>query len=327
MFEPGQVTDMVISVVVFLLILCCSGILVLVLYMRARSREKNLESRLGLEDDSTGEAHVLRLWHEGTEATTRIPVGGERRSLQERARRALQGAGLSVAPQTAILGLCGGSLSAFLMVFALTSNWVLGLGAAAGLPAVVRAYIRRRAARLSALFEVQLIDALDLAARSLQAGHPPLSAFHIISDNIAPPVGVFFADICQQHALGLSLEDAIRKSAAACSNPDVDVFASSIAIQRRSGGNLAPTIERLALVIRDRAKLTRRVRVLTAQTQFSKWVLLALPIVMFFLLNVINPAYMQPLYTTSAGKLLLLGATTSVLLGAWAMKHIAAVRF
>ena len=68
-------------------------------------------------------------------------------------------------------------------------------------------------------------------------------------------------------------------------------------------------------MIRDRQRLSRRVRVLTAQTQFSKRVLLALPFLVFVLLNLINPAYMRPLYTTGLGQVIMLVAALGLLMG------------
>src|SRR6185295_2341557 len=156
--------------------------------------------------------------------------------------------------------------------------------------------------RRTALFETQFVDALDIAARSLRAGHPLVGAFRLIAEEIAPPVGSLFAQICQAQELGLSIERAIHEVAKTFNNADVRIFGTSIAIQLRSGGNLADMMDRLAYVMRDRMRLNRRVRVLTAQTQFSKRILAALPIFIFVALNTLNPGYMQPLYTTEMGK-------------------------
>jgi len=86
-------------------------------------------------------------------------------------------------------------------------------------------------------------------------------------------------------------------------------------------------MDRVAFVIRDRMKLSRRVRVLTAQTQFSKRVLLVLPFVIFMTLNLVNAKYMAPLYTTRTGQVLLMGAAASMIFGAWTMNRIAVLRY
>jgi Flp pilus assembly protein TadB len=66
---------------------------------------------------------------------------------------------------------------------------------------------------------------------------------------------------------------------------------------------------------------------MTAQTQFSKRLLIALPIIMFFFLDISNPQYMEPLYTTTAGRMMLLMMASSILFGAWVMNRMCILRF
>jgi tight adherence protein B len=171
------------------------------------------------------------------------------------------------------------------------------------------------------------VDALDLSARSLRVGHPLVAAFRLISEEIAPPVNTIFSEICQQQALGVSLEEALHNVAEESTSGDLKLFATSVIIQLRSGGNLAEMMERVAIVIRERMRLSRRVRVLTAQTQFSKRVLLALPFFIFLVLNVINPKYMAPLYSTPDGRILMSIGAAGLVMGAWIMNRMAVLRY
>jgi tight adherence protein B len=74
-------------------------------------------------------------------------------------------------------------------------------------------------------------------------------------------------------------------------------------------------------------RLNRRVRVLTSQTQLSKRILIAIPILLFMLLNVLSPEYMQVFYTTTTGKYMLAIMVSMVLFGVWLMNRIAILRF
>jgi tight adherence protein B len=140
-------------------------------------------------------------------------------------------------------------------------------------------------------------------------------------------VGGIFAKICQQQQLGVGLEEAMREAAVQSGHDDMKLFATSVTIQLRSGGNLANTIERLASVISDRIALGRRVRVLTAQTQFSKRLLMALPLVMFLVLMILRPEYMEKLHGTDQGKMLLALAAAGVIVGAYVMNRLAKIRY
>ncbi len=86
-------------------------------------------------------------------------------------------------------------------------------------------------------------------------------------------------------------------------------------------------MDRLSQVMRSRMKLTRRLRVLTAQTQLSKRLLLALPVLLVVVLTLINPDYMRPLYDTSIGKWLMAGAAASLVLGTWLMNRMAVLKY
>ena len=106
-----------------------------------------------------------------------------------------------------------------------------------------------------------------------------------------------------------------------------NLFTASLVIQLRTGGNLADMLELLGHVIRDRRRLFRRVRTLTAQTQLSKRVLVVVPFVLFVMLYVLNPDYLKPLYATSTGVILLLTAGALLGVGTWFMNRIAILRY
>jgi tight adherence protein B len=125
----------------------------------------------------------------------------------------------------------------------------------------------------------------------------------------------------------MGLQQALVRTATESSNSDLRLFAAAVAIQLRSGGNLADMMQQLAMVISDRIRLARRMKTLMAQTQFSKRILIAMPLFMFVLLSAIRPDYMRPLYESTSGQAILGGAILSMAFGAWIMNLIARVRY
>lgn len=298
---------------------------VIVWRMSRKKRAEQIEKRLGLHEVDE-EEKVLSLWLEDRVATTTV-LRGRRQSLGERLDRMRLAAGWET-PAGSILGTLasvvffslGGS-------YLFTGSLLPGAGLAAASLLMFWFYLNHAIGKRVAVFERQFVDALDLAARSLRAGHPLLGAFRLISEEIGAPVRTVFADVCQQQALGVSLDQALKSVASKSWSGDMKLFATAVIIQLRSGGNLAQMMDRLAFVIRDRMRLSRRVRVLTAQTQFSKRVLVSLPLVLFFLLNVLNPGYMSALYQTAAGRTTLTIGTVGILLGIWVMNRMAVLRY
>ena len=127
--------------------------------------------------------------------------------------------------------------------------------------------------------------------------------------------------------MGESLSTSLQEISESSTSDDMKMFATSIAIQMKTGGNLADLMQRLASVIRERMRLNRRLRILTAQTQMSKRVLIALPFFTFFALTLINPDYMNTLYTTTPGRILLAIGATGLAIGAWLINKMAKLSY
>ena len=290
------------------------------------TRLKTVQKRLGIAKKENDASRTLRLWREIYKDTESLkPL--QKETLKERLERLRNDAGWHASIQTVILGVIGIAILAFVIVYILGGGIPLGLSASAIYVALFSGYTKRRISKRADLFERQLIDALGIAARALRAGHPLIGAFRLVSEEIADPLKTVFFQICQEQSMGLDLKDSIRKVADTTHNTELKLFATAVAIQLESGGNLAVMIDSLAAVIRARMRLNRRVRVITAQTQLSKRILIGLPILLFVILNIISPDYMQPLYATSTGRLMLLMTITSVLLGSWTMSRISVLRF
>lgn len=323
----GVNINLIVVASAFICVASAWGALVWLWSLRRSARSQKVEERLGLHGPHDGNMRVLRLWYDGRERATAVPGQRQKRPLMARVSQQLHDAGWDVSARAAVLGAIGSAAASFLAAYVLTGRALAGFGAAATLFLVLTAYVKHRVNRRLALFETQFVDALELAARSLRAGHPLAGAFRLIAEEVDPPVGTMFQCICQQQDLGVGLEDAVRQEATYCPSSDMKLFATSVAVQLRSGGNLADMMDRLAAVIRDRIRLNRRFRVLTAQTQLSKRILIILPVFLFVLLNVLNPEYMQPLYATRPGQVLMVAAGASLLFGAWVMNRMVVLRY
>lgn len=244
--DPRDGLNLVVGASVFGLVLALWLIFVLVLYRRRSSRAQKVERRLRLGGENDAEAHTTRLWREEREVAAATPGAG-RRSLAPLISDAGWQLGVSqlVIRLLGIMALVGGA------TFFWTGK-LLAPTAIAGLVIIAFwMFLMNCIARRTRLFETQLLEALNIASRSLRVGHPLVGAFHLIAEEFAAPVGPVFAEICQQHELGSGLEVALRRAAAASPSTDMKLFATSVSIQMRTGGNLADMMERVAAVIRE----------------------------------------------------------------------------
>lgn len=324
-FEEIRSTVARVSAFMFVFLLWCAC--VWVWWLRLQSRRRRLDERLGIPELHAGPARELRLWNQGEEFTTVVADAPGGVSWRKRFESWRQQAQVDAPPSTIILGTIGFFAIVSLAVFTISGSLLAVAGAIIVSAILLWTYAKQRALRGTVLFETQFVDALDLAARSLRAGHPLTGAFQLAGEEIPAPVGSIFQDVCKQQELGVGLDDALRKSAQANTSPDLKLFATSVIIQLESGGNLAEMMGRLAAVIRERIRLNRHARILMAQTQLSKRILLALPFVLFVVLATSNPAYLVPLYTTPEGRMLVGIGAASLAFGTWVMNRMTMLRY
>jgi len=332
--DPDRLWQSLVYLSVFGLVLAVWYAALTAWYLRRSRHRDQLQNRLGLRggayradpNDAGAGERVLRLWHDGELVETVVSAKGARTFFQwlEQIR---QDAGWET-PMPRVLGmlamLCA---SLFVLSVILFKNYMLGISFVAVILFAFRVYLISCLRKREEFFEKQLVDALDLGARSLRAGHPLSGAFRLMSEEMDAPVGTMFAEICEQESLGMSVQDALRQQADRSRSADMRIFAASVIIQLRSGGNLAEMMERVAWVVRERMRLSRRARVLTSEAQLSKWVLLGLPILLFVILNVMNSKYMEPFFTHNWGRIMIISAICSMSLGGWVMSRMARLKY
>jgi Flp pilus assembly protein TadB len=208
----------------------------------------------------------------------------------------------------------------------LSGHHVLGTlaGALVGwaVPGVVR---RVRAARRQRAFADQLPDTLQLVASSLRSGFSlpqALAAAHEHgTDPMAPELGRALAAA----RLGVPLEDELELVAMRMRNEDWRWAVMAVRIQRSVGGNLADVLDSTARTLRERASLGRQVTALSAEGRLSAYILIALPLVVGAFLLVFRREYLEPLWTTTPGLVMVAVSGVALVLGWVWMSRVVSV--
>jgi tight adherence protein B len=302
-------------------------LIILFVSMRRLEKEKAVALRLGEINSSQDHIRVLRLWHEGEQVTTMVPVESALDQWKRRMQQIPRDAGWTTPIHSILLGLVGFTVLLVTLTVSITGNMISSLGIVLVVPVLFSIYTRYRITCQAAEFERQFADALQLLSRSLKAGHPLTGSFRLVAEEMRPPVSEIFAKFCQEQSLGLGLDESLQSAADSSTSSDLKLFATSVGIQIRTGGNLADMMDRLAAVIRERIKLSQHVRVISAQTQFSKRILLALPMVMLLVLSILNPAHLAPLFDTQLGHYMLIAGSIAMLLGWWTMNKLSQLEY
>lgn len=160
-------------------------------------------------------------------------------------------------------------------------------------------------ARARKLLE-QLPDALDLMARSLQAGLGLNDAFRMCAEEMQLPVAAEFGRVFEEVRFGRDYREALGNMVKR--NPalfDLRLFVSSVLLQRETGGNLIEILENISNTIRQRFLFDAKVAAMTAEAKFSALILGSLPLGVTVLITLSNPQYLRPLVEDPLGNLML----------------------
>lgn len=183
----------------------------------------------------------------------------------------------------------------------------------------------KAAERARALSE-QLPDALDLVARSLQAGHGLADAMKLCSEEMPSPVADEFGRVFEENSLGRDLRASFETlSLRNPRNFDLKLFVSSVLLQRDTGGNLIEILANISKTIRDRFVFEAKVRALTAEARISAIILGSLPFAILGLITFMRPKYLLPLWEDPLGNQLVGGALIWFAIGVTVMRNVAKV--
>lgn len=140
-------------------------------------------------------------------------------------------------------------------------------------------------------FGGQFPDAIDIIVRSLRAGHPVPIAVTMVAREMQDPIGSEFGIVADEITYGADLETAMRNLFFRVGQDDLPLFVTAVAIQGSTGGNLGEILENLSAVIRDRFKMRRKIKALASEGKMSAMLLSALPIGMFFIIQLVSPDF------------------------------------
>jgi tight adherence protein B len=109
-------------------------------------------------------------------------------------------------------------------------------------------------------------------------------------------------------------------------NLDLRFFATSVVLQRQTGGDLAEILDKIARLIRERFQIFGQIQALTGEGRLSGAVLLGLPPVLFVAMLFLNYEYIMKLVNEPLGRKMLAGAAVMQVLGAIVIKKIITIK-
>lgn len=209
------------------------------------------------------------------------------------------------------------------MLFALTQNIILlpvGLVVGAfGLPYWTLSYMRNK--RIKSFLN-ELPNALDVITRGLKSGLPLGDCMRMISAEAAEPVKSEFRIIVEAQSMGISIGDAASKLFDRVPVPEANFFGIVLAIQQKTGGNLAESLGNLSKVVRERRKMKNKIQAVSMEAKASAGIIACLPVAVAVLVYLSSPSYIEKLWITQAGRIVLMGCAAWMFFGVMVMRKM-----
>ncbi len=173
----------------------------------------------------------------------------------------------------------------------------------------------------------QLPDALQIVTRSLEAGHPVPTAIGLVARETPDPIGTEFGMAADEIAYGHSLTRAIERMAMRCGDEDVELFAATVRLQERTGGNLCDLLKTNVKAVRERQTLRLKVKAASAEGRASALILTAAPFIVMAAIHFMRPEFYGLVWEEKLFQYGLVGLGTWMLIGNIIMNKMINFRF
>jgi len=188
-------------------------------------------------------------------------------------------------------------------------------------------FLRVLRGRRIAKFESQLPDGLDVMVRSLRAGHPIPVSLSMVAREMTDPVGSEFGMAFDELTYGLDTDMAMANMQARVGQTDLALVVVAVSIQSKTGGNLAEILASLSNVLRERFRMRRNVKALSAEGRFSAIALSLLPFIVAGALLMIAPRYYTEVWDDPVFTPVVIFAVCLLLVGDYVMYRMVNFRF
>jgi tight adherence protein B len=283
----------------------------------------------------TGKAEKVRRTSTDLAATRRRQIVQNLKTVDRAQRKQslsldarLHQAGLSMSIQTFWIVSAALGVTLMLVTLLLSHNPLiaLALGAGAGLGAP-RWVIAILASRRRQKFTADFPNATDIIVRGVKSGLPINECLKVIARESPQPLGEEFGRLVENMGLGLSTEQALEKLYTRMPTAEVRFFSIVLAIQQKTGGNLAEALNNLSNVLRARKLMVEKIKALSGEAVASAFIIGAMPPGVMILIQFMTPSYMQPMFNDPRGHVMLLGGAVWMAIGVVVMRRMINFKF
>lgn len=175
-------------------------------------------------------------------------------------------------------------------------------------------------------FNDQLVDALMVMSSSFRGGLSLIQALEAVIEEMPDPMNQEMSTVLAENNMGVSLEEAFTHLYNRNPSPALQQTTTAILLARETGGNLPLIFQRIVGVLRQRKRIEGQIKTLTIQGKIQGIVMSLLPIAFFSVIYSSNPHFFDEMFTTKIGRMLMLYAICSEIIGGVMIWKISALK-
>lgn len=221
------------------------------------------------------------------------------------------------------------TLAALLFAAALgaaTGSLIAALAAAIPAFFAPKMYLRYKQEQYIKKYRSSIPGMIESMVSSLKAGFSIVKAIEVIAARDKGPAGAEFSLVLKKTGLGASVQEALSELAARVPVKENAILVSALSSAMETGGNISSVLESILFTIRRREDVERELKTLTSQGVLSGIIIGLLPFMLVFVIYFIDRDFVMPLFTTTAGNLMLAAAVVMELIGAFFIKKIVSIK-
>ena len=232
-------------------------------------------------------------------------------------------AGLSWSKRQFFLISAAMGIGAFVLFIVIDAGLLAALAiafaAGLGMPLWLLKFLKRRR---EMKFLDAFPDAVDTIVRGIKAGLPLIDSMRLISLESPEPVRSEFRTIMETQSIGMPIGEACAKLYERIPIAEANFFGIVITIQQKAGGNLSEALGNLSRVLRDRKKMKGKIQAMSMEAKASASIIGSLPIAVGTLVWLTSPDYIELLWLTSLGRMMIAGCAMWMAIGVFVMKQM-----
>ncbi|HVK60556.1 MAG TPA: type II secretion system F family protein [Bdellovibrionales bacterium] len=171
-------------------------------------------------------------------------------------------------------------------------------------------------------FVDQMVDGMTLMANGMKAGLSVQQCMERVQENMPNPISQEFGLVLSQMRIGRGMGDALNELGMRIPRADVQMFVTSVNILQETGGNMAETFQTITYTVRERQKIEKKIEALTAQGVAQGVIISCVPFFLFIVFLIVDPAFVEPLYTTTLGYIALMTILILIAIGSLAIRKV-----